>query len=84
VIDHGHTMYQRDGMTPAFCYIMISSPIPWPGWDQRACKPHAELHPYQWESVNLVKQWPGAILRPNVETHTLVVPFYKEFYGEFR
>ena len=84
VIDHGHTMYQDDGMTPAFCYnIRIEYPNV-PDIYQRVCKPHAEMHPYQWQSVRLVKSWPGSTFTPNVENHTMVIPFYREFFGERR
>jgi hypothetical protein len=81
VIDHGHPMYYPE-YTESYCYNIIYSS----NFAQRACKPHAELHPYQWHSVDLVKplQWPTPAFTPNVETHTVAVPFYKEVYGQSR
>jgi hypothetical protein len=80
VIDQGHTMYTGDGKTPSFCICCDYNPDN--RREVRVCYPHAELHPYQWQSVKLIRPPPANIFNPNVETHTVALPFYWMFYGE--
>jgi hypothetical protein len=68
VIDYAHTMYS-DFATDSYCYIRFS---------YKGCHPHVELHPYKADSIKLVSIQPGEEV---VESHTLVAPFYSQFYS---
>jgi hypothetical protein len=69
VVDHGHTMYGSYGGS------FESNRGPWVTGIL-----HAELHPYTWNSVNLIN--PPQPSEPYSERHTLVVPCYYQGYKE--
>jgi hypothetical protein len=69
VIDYSHTMYYNL-CTDSFSYMRGL---------YKACYPHVELHPYDFESVQLVS--PLLPATEKVERHAAVVPFYDEYYS---
>ncbi|MDP9352113.1 MAG: NBR1-Ig-like domain-containing protein, partial [Chloroflexota bacterium] len=69
VIDYAHQMFS-DLYTDSFCYMR--------GF-YRACYAHAELHPYNPDSVELLTSSPPATV--SAETHTVVAPVYPEVYS---
>jgi hypothetical protein len=69
-LDHGHSMYHDTACIPSADSGSFDT-----------CTPHAELHPYQVYDPNFVQRvkplQPGDT---NIETHTVVVPYYTRFY----
>jgi hypothetical protein len=75
VTDHGHTLWGSCNAQSTLSY--------WRGI-HLACYAHAELHPYHFNSVRLVP-FTSSLFRPNdanVESHTIVVPYYNEYYRD--
>lgn len=70
VIDYGHDMY-HDTCTDAFSYMRGTL---------KACHAHAELHPFNVDSLTLVSL-PVPSDSVLVQKHLMAAPFYEDYYS---